>query len=81
MQLKLFYSLTNVLAIFELIWGMSFLKRNLKVLMKQMRTVFCYFRSSLDGYCPLNAVDQYQRDVLKILENQYGSLLLTQDYD
>ncbi|KAK6982779.1 UPF0489 protein [Biomphalaria glabrata] len=44
-------------------------------------TIVTIARSSLDGYCPLNAVDQYQRDVLKILENQYGSLLLTQDYD
>ncbi|RUS84208.1 hypothetical protein EGW08_008048, partial [Elysia chlorotica] len=38
-------------------------------------------RSSDDGYCPKGEVDLYQRDILKMLEEIFGSLTVTEHYE
>ncbi|BFZ19597.1 hypothetical protein BsWGS_22636 [Bradybaena similaris] len=44
-------------------------------------TVVTIARSSDDGYCPKDVVDQYQIDVLKILEDLYGPLQINKHYE
>lgn len=41
----------------------------------------CFFRSSLDEYCPVEQVDSIQRRVLAMLEGLYGALDVHRDYD
>ncbi|KAH9503585.1 hypothetical protein Btru_068249 [Bulinus truncatus] len=44
-------------------------------------TIVTIARSSTDGYCPVESVDYYQREILKILENHFGSLQVSAEYD
>uniref|UniRef100_A0A0B6ZNA4 Uncharacterized protein n=1 Tax=Arion vulgaris TaxID=1028688 RepID=A0A0B6ZNA4_9EUPU len=44
-------------------------------------TLVTIARSSDDGYCPKEVVDQYQIDILKILENLFGSLQISKSYE
>ncbi|CAL1538492.1 unnamed protein product [Lymnaea stagnalis] len=57
----------------------SAFKKVLEVLPRP--TVVTISRSSTDGYCPVETVDVYQNDVLKLLENLYGSLKISEDYE
>ena len=46
-----------------------------------MTAIVCFYRSSLDEYCPSEQVDSVQSRVLAVLESLYGELDLHKDYE